>query len=202
MKKDDILQRLNDIKQKQHQVLKTWQNTGNWQLLKFFIDTIPRTLDVERCSIFVLDPVEGSVWLKCGTGLEEQSIKVPTANSVVGEVISSGKVRVVDDLENRVGMHDIVGVEVGYFPKDTMCVPIFAQTDKKVIGAIQVLNKTASFEERKYTQLDREILERLAVLLAISVENIFMKQELFKISQEMAEEISLLEYQVHQQRSI
>ena len=200
MDKDTIIQKLNELKQKQQQVMSTWQHTGNRKLLQFFVDILPRTLNVERCSIFILDPVDSSLWLKCGTGVAEHSIKVPADNSIVGEVLKNGKTLILDSLDDRVGMHDVIGVEVGYFIKDSMCVPVHSREKRQITGVIQVMNKKGD-KDRKYSSQDQDILERVAGLLQLSIENVFMKQELYKISQEIAEEISLLESQLNQKKS-
>ena len=52
---------------------------------------IPRMLNAERCSVFIHDPVNRKIWLKAGTALQERGIEVSVKDSIVGEVISSGK---------------------------------------------------------------------------------------------------------------
>ena len=51
--------------------------TRDSALLDLFVKIIARTLDAERCSIFIHDPVKEKVWLKSGTGVGEREIEVP-----------------------------------------------------------------------------------------------------------------------------
>jgi adenylate cyclase len=146
-------------------------------------------MDAERCSIFILDPVDEKAWLQCGTGLTEKQLQVPTKNSIVGRVISSGKLVMEDDLEDQVGAHDIVAVKTGFVTRNALCVPVNGVTTKKVVGAIQMLNKRHGM----FTDDDRETLERLAFHLEMNIENIFLRQELAKISVEMDQKIKKLE---------
>ena len=103
--------------------------------------------------------------------------------------MSSGKYVIEDDLEDQVGAHDIVAVKTGFVTRNALCVPVNGVTTKKVVGAIQVLNKSHG----NFNEADRDILERLAFQLEMNIENIFLRQELAKISVEMGQKIKKLE---------
>ena len=184
-----LAQKLDQLRKKQQLMEKAWREAGNRQLLQFFVDIMPKALDAERCSIFILDPVDEKAWLQCGTGLSEKQLQVPTKNSIVGQVMSSGKFMIEDDLEDQVGAHDIVAVKTGFVTRNAICVPVNGVTTKKVVGAIQVLNKNHG----DFNDADRDILERLAFQLEMNIENIFLRQELAKISVEMQAKIKKLE---------
>lgn len=189
-----LQQKLDILRQKQHQVDAAWKKTGNRELLQFFIDIIPKALNVERCSIFILDPVEDNVWIQCGTGVSERQISVPKSNSVVGRVIASGQPVMETEMEGTVGAHDTTGMRTGFIVRDTLCVPVQGVSVSKVTGAIQVLNKKGLNPE--YTEGDLETLERLSYHLEMNIENIFLRQELGKISMEMRKKIQALERRV------
>lgn len=189
MDKSALEKKLEKLRQKQQIMEKAWKEAGNRELLQFFVDVMPRAVNAERCSIFILDPVDQKAWLQCGTGLSEKQLKVPTGNSIVGRVISSGEVVIEDDLEDQVGAHDVVAVKTGFVTRTVLCVPINGVITKKVVGAIQILNK----RNGAFTKEDCEILERLAFHLEMNIENIFLRQELAKISVEMDKEIKSLQ---------
>lgn len=183
--------KLKDIKFKQEKLESAWKKTGNRELLQFFIDILPKALEVERCSIFIPDPEDNNVWLQTGTGLSEREVVVPTQGSIVGVVISSGKPYMNMDIQSSVGEHDVVSMRTGFIPHDTLCVPVFgSKSNKDVVGVIQVLNKRG---KREYTVEDKSILERLAGLISMNLENIFLRQELIKVSAEMERKIRKLE---------
>lgn len=182
-------QKLNQLRKKQQTMEKAWREAGNRQLLQFFVDIMPKALDTERCSIFILDPVDEKAWLQSGTGMGEKQLQVPTKNSIVGRVMDSGEYVIEEDLEDQVGAHDIVAVKTGFVTRNALCVPVHGVTTKKVVGAIQVLNK----RHGEFDDADREILERLAFHLEMNIENIFLRQELAKISVEMGRKIKMLE---------
>ena len=130
------------------------------------------------------------MWLHCGTGVQPKQIQVPKWSSVVGKVISSGETKIEYDMENNVGIHDTVDLQTGFTTRNSLCVPIYGMSTSKVTGAIQVLNKIAG---EMYTDNDRELLEKVAFNIQITIESMFVRQETIKISGEIEKRIQLFE---------
>jgi len=194
MDKATLENKLERIRDKQEKLNIAWKKTGNKELLQFFIDIMPKVLNVDRCSIFILDPEEDQVWLQCGTGLTEKQVRVPTRGSIVGRVISSGKPWLDMEMELSVGEHDVVSMQTGFISRNTLCVPVFSVSSERVTGAIQVLNKKSG----DYTDQDKALLDRLAYQLQMNIESIFLRQEMAKISVEMSNKIKKLERMLQQ----
>lgn len=192
--KVDLHVKLKELRKKQKIIDAKWEQAGDRKMLSCFVELVPMALNVERCSIFIADPKADNVWLQCGTGVKEKSIKVAREASIVGETISTGKAVVVEDLEERMGAHFEVSVKTGFTPKNTLCVPIFGMAAKKVAGAIQVLNKTNyKYGNPVYSENDIKILEKLAYNIQMTIENIYLRQEFSKISKAMSQQIKMLE---------
>ena len=190
MDRQTLVQQLQKLRAKQEVVDKTWRKAGNRPMLQFLVDIMPKVVEVERCSIFISDPAEDNVWVQCGTGVKERQISVPASNSLVGRAIATGEIQVETDMKDQLGAHDTVAVRTGFVTYDSMVVPVHGVTIDKVTGAIQVLNKRGG---RPYTDADREILKRLALLIQLNVEDIYLRQEMGKISAKMSRQIQLLE---------
>lgn len=192
--KSDLHMKLQELRKKQKIIDAKWKQAGDRKMLSCFVDLVPMALNVERCSIFIADPKADNIWLQCGTGVKERSIKVTTEASIVGETISTGKPVIVEDLEDRMGAHYEVAVKTGFTPKNTLCVPIFGMASKKVAGAIQVLNKTSfKFGQPPYSDTDIQHLQSLAYNIQMTIENIYLRQEFSKVSKAMSEQIKILE---------
>lgn len=185
-----LAQRLDELRAKQKKIDDAWKKTGNKPLLEFFVELIPRALNCERCSIFVLDPEADNVWVQCGTGLKEHQVSVPRADSLVGQVISTGQFQNDSEMENRVGPHEWVDMQTGFVTRNVLCVPVRGVTQEIVTGAIQVLNKK-SFG--KFTDDDRKILEKLAAHIQMNIEHIYLRQQLAKLLEETSKAVLLLE---------
>jgi len=190
MEKNLLENKLQALRIKQEKVNRVWRKTGNKELLQFFVDMMPKLLQAERCSIFILDPENENIWLQCGTGLAEKQVTVPQRDSLVGQVISTGEYRQETDMDMLVGSHGVVDMQTGFVTRSALCVPVHGISQDRVTGAVQVLNKLGG---KAFDDEDRAILERLARLLQLNIENIFLRQELAIISTEMNDKIALLE---------
>lgn len=183
-------QRLTELKTKQAMIDKAWKKTGNRELLQFFVEVIPKAIKAERMSIFIHDPVDSHVWVQCGTSVEERQIEVPQGSSVVGRTIASGKPIFENNMQQQMGAHDNVAIKTGYVTYNTLCVPVRGVTTDKITGAVQVVNKIGMTE---FTEGDLAILEKLAFHIQMHIENIYLRQEMAKISSQMSETIAQLE---------
>lgn len=144
------------------------------KFLEFYVRLIPRVLNAERCSVFIHDPVNGKIWLKAGTALQERGIEVSVHDSIVGEVISSGKPVLRSDLQSRDGMHKATDTTTGFVTREIICVPIRSMRGSTVTGAIQVLNKK---DGGTFSDEDRSFLEEVVEHFQSIVESIFVGQE-------------------------
>jgi signal transduction protein with GAF and PtsI domain len=150
--------------------------TRDSALLDLFVKIIARTLDAERCSIFIHDPVKEKVWLKSGTGVGEREIEVPLATSVVGQVISSGRHMTQEGMDKSEGMHKQVDSETGFVTRNVLCVPIQSRNRGEVTGAIQVLNKKNG---ANFTDDDVALLREIGDFLQLQIDRVFLNQEVF-----------------------
>ena len=193
MNHQGLEQRLSELKAKQAKLDEAWKKTGNKQLLEFFVEIIPRTLDAERCSIFVLDPDANNIWVMCGTGLKERQVSVPRENSLVGNVISSGKPRIEADMDQQVGAHAWIDNQTGFVTRSAACVPVRGVSQEHTTGAIEVLNKKRF---NTFTDEDRQLLEKLAFQIQSNLESIFLQQQMLKLLAEMTKAITAMEKQL------
>lgn len=190
MDKNVLVQKLAELKAKQSAIDNAWKKAGNRELLQFFVEIMPKVVKAERCSIFIHDPVDANIWVQCGTGVQERQINVPESNSIVGRVIKGGKPVFESHMEDQMGAHDTVAIKTGYVTYNTLCVPVSGVTTKAINGAIQVINKIGATE---FNKDDLAILEKLAFHIQMHIENIYLRQEMAKISTQMSEQIALLE---------
>jgi hypothetical protein len=93
-------------------------------------------------------------------------------------------------MEQQMGAHDAVALKTGYVTYNTLCVPVNGVTTNAVNGAIQVINKINATE---FNKDDLAVLEKLAFHIQMHIENIFLRQEMAKISTQMSEQISAME---------
>ena len=151
-------------------------------LLDFYVHITPRLLNAERCSIFIHDPQNQKIWLKTGTGVTERGIEVSVKDSVVGEVIATGKPVIARDLQSRDGTHKKVDTTTGFVSREIICVPIRSKDGGRITGAIQVLNKKsgAGFNEE-----DQAFLEEMGNHFQSIVESVYLGQQALGVSRSL-----------------
>ena len=158
------------------------QAKAGGKLLSFYARIMSKVTESERCSVFIHDPENDKVWLKVGTGVDERGIEVPTADSIVGKVISSGEPIVVSNLEDRSGVHKTVDDKTGFVTRNILCVPIKSPSRGEVTGAIQILNKVGGQE---FEEDDISLAQEIAEHLQLEVESIFLDQEIFGLTEKL-----------------
>lgn len=190
MTPNEIKQKIAKLQAKRKFVDETWANTGNRELLKFVVELGTKLFNCERISIFLLDPDDNSVWLVRGTGLEERAVHVPKSNSLVGQVIHGGRLLTKTDMEHQHGAHEQIDLQTGFTSRNAMSAPIFDNSGNKVIGAIELLNKR---DNGMFDDEDRDYLEKVASFIDNHLANLFVRQELVKISREIQIKVKKLE---------
>jgi transcriptional regulator with GAF, ATPase, and Fis domain len=181
-----IRKRLAGLRLRLEGVASAWTVDTYESLLRFYVDILPRLLEAERCTIYIIELGTNRIWSKFGTGIEEKQIEAPREGSVAGRVVTSGEGVIDNDLDLRQGFHTIIGEETGFTTRNMVCVPIRSVTGQGVTGAIQVLNKKGS---RPFATADLELLEEVAIYLSMSIESIILNQEILRISSQLNREV-------------
>jgi len=177
--------RIAELKLRLERVSQSWTVEDYRALTKFYVKILPKIIGAERCTIYIIEMATDKICSIFGTGLDERQIEPPREGSIVGEVISSGRGIIVNDLEKQEGYHSFVDVETGFVTRNMVCAPIKSATTHGVAGAIQILNKRL---RGSFTKDDLAQLEEVANFLALSIENIIINQEILRISDQMNRE--------------
>jgi GAF domain-containing protein len=147
---------------------------GDDPLLDFYVKVTAKVLDCERCSIFIRDRQTGKVFLKSGTGLKERDIVVDVDTSVVGKVIETGEPIIMEGMHQRDGVHKSIDAKTGFTTRNILCIPVYSLNSKRVVGAVQVLNKV---DGTQFNEDDQAVLTELARFLQLSLETGLANQQ-------------------------
>ncbi|HHJ63913.1 MAG TPA: GAF domain-containing protein, partial [Aquifex aeolicus] len=104
------------------------------RLLVMLSDLACEVLEVDRCSLFLLDREKGELWTKVAHGVDE--IRVPADRGVVGWVAQKGESLIVNDAYADSRFNPEVDRETGYRTRNILAIPLF---DKKgnILGVFQ-----------------------------------------------------------------
>lgn len=186
-----VHQRLATLKFRLDQITQSWAVDDYQDLLKFFVDILPKIMEAERASIFVKELGADKIWSMLGTGLEAAQIKPPRNRSIVGKAISTGQTIIEYDLDKRNGYHTEIDAITGFVTRNLICAPIKSQIgNNTVVGAIEVLNKQGG---KIFTQEEGERLRDIARLLSMAIENILINKEILQVSNQINLEVERFE---------
>ncbi len=183
----EVRQRLTGLQARLDAVNRAWTVDNYDSLLGFYVDIVPRLMDVERCTIFIVDPRTDRIWSKIGTDIQEREIEAPKEDSIVGRAVSTGQCIIENNLAQRPGFHREVETQTGFQTRNLVCAPIRSLTGHGVTGAIQVLNRK---DGSAFTEKDAALVQEVADLLAMAIENVIVNQEILQITNKLNEEVA------------
>ena len=177
---------LNNLKSRLAEVSGAWSPDDYRAFITFYSTILPELMGTERCTIFIIEQKENKICSIFGTGLEEQQIEPPLEGSVVGQVISSGKSRMENDLSGPEGYHAALAEQTGFISRNLICSPIVTGNGNRVIGAIQLLNK---LDDDHFVADDLLRLDEIAHFLSLSIESVVLNQEILTLASSIGEEV-------------
>lgn len=183
----DVRQRLSSLQVRLDAVNRAWTVDNYEELLGFYVDILPKLMEAERCTIFIVELGTERIWSKLGTDIREREIEAPKEDSLVGRAISSGQVIIENSLSQRPGFHQEVEAQTGFHTRNLVCAPIRSLTGHGVTGAVQVLNR---HKNAPFTEDDGALVQEIADYLAMAIENIIVNQEILQISTRLNDEVT------------
>ena len=110
------------------------------KLLEIIAEETRKTLNADRCTVFMLDQATNELWSKVALGMGSQEIRFPANMGLAGHVIESGKTINIKDAYNDPRFNKEIDRQTGYKTKTTLCMPM-RNLNHEIIGVFQVLNK-------------------------------------------------------------
>jgi hypothetical protein len=152
------------------------------KMLEFYVRSLPALLDADRCNIFVYDPTAAKAWVDVGTGITEGEFEVPMKNTLIGEVISSRKSLIANDLASRIGTG--IGSDAGreLSDRNAAYAPVRSRYHDEVVGVIEVVNKKGG---TVFASADLAVLEDAAENIQDLVDSVFLDQSVYSATDEL-----------------
>ncbi len=178
------------LRQRLAQVAGSWAMDDYRAFVTFYIQILPKLMDVERCTIFIMEIGSNRICSIFGTGLDERQIEPPMEGSIVGKVVSSGMSCIENDLKSHPGFHVSMDEKTGFVSRNMICAPIKSISGNSITGAVELLNKN---NNASFTDKDLKQLEEVCQFLSISIESIVLNQEILRIAGALNKEVDRLE---------
>ena len=101
-------------------------------------------IEAERCSVFVYEQSNDTLWTTLADGIDK--IVVPAEEGIVGHTFITKEPIIVFDAKKDPLFLSKIDQESGFVTKNMITAPIF-NSERRVIGVFQLLNKEAGFDE-------------------------------------------------------
>lgn len=135
-------------------------------LLLFIAKKTSEIMDVERCTVFLLDEEKDELWSIIATG-EEGEIRFSADKGIAGYVVRTGEIVKIDDPRNDDRWNPEIDKETGFETKSLLTVPLY-DYDDDISGVYQVLNKKSG----KFDDEDVDMLTAISSQVSISIQHI------------------------------
>lgn len=111
-----------------------------------------------------------------------RTVKVPLENSVAGWVFQNGQAAIIPDVAAEPRHFKAADQASEFITRSLMAVPILYQGE--MLGVLEAVNKTG---DAQYTEEDLAVLETLASLAAVAIQNTRLSVKVHKSGEEMAQ---------------
>ncbi|MDP7035560.1 MAG: GAF domain-containing protein [Planctomycetota bacterium] len=131
------------------------------QLFDLMVELVIELLHVERCTIFLHNPLSDTLFSHSTQGDTKQEIRFPSHLGIAGAVFLTGKTETIKDVHSDSRFHADIDLQTGFTTQSILCTPI-QTASSGIIGVIQALNK----QEGPFTPQDATFLEAMALVSA------------------------------------
>lgn len=149
-------------------------------LIDFIIEKATEILEVQRCSLMVLDVEEQELLIKGARGLDEDIIintRIKIGESIAGLVARDGNPLLVTDIE----VEPIIGRKNNFLYKSKSFLSVPIKLRDKVVGVFNASDKGPMGED-VFTQTDLKVISMIIQQAAIAIENANYYRELEHLS--------------------
>ncbi|SNR72267.1 HD-GYP domain-containing protein [Desulfurobacterium atlanticum] len=140
-------------------------------LLSLLSDVARDILEVDRCSLFLSNPENKTLWTIVAHGVKK--IEIPWDKGIAGWVFRNGKSLIVNDAYSDSRFEKSVDAKTGYRTRNILAVPLINRKGE-VIGVFQAINKLKG----DFTEEDEDLLTLLSGYAASAIENAALYIEL------------------------
>ncbi|MBN4048805.1 GAF domain-containing protein, partial [bacterium AH-315-N22] len=182
---------IHSLRQRLAHLRASWSVSGFQSLLTFYVEVLPKLMQVERCSIFLKERGGDLLLSRYGTEIEQNVIEAPLEGSVVGRVMATGASVIENDLHSKSGYHLEADEQTGFDSVNTLCIPITKTANEEILGVIQLLN---TLDKKPFNDDHKKELQEIAEYLSISLESIILNEQILDLAKDLDGEVARLEF--------
>jgi serine phosphatase RsbU (regulator of sigma subunit) len=142
------------------------------RLLALLAASCSKALEVERSSIWVVDPKTGDLFTRVAEKME--SIRVPAGKGIVGAVAADNRTLLIPDAYADGRFNPDVDKKTGFRTRQILCLPLHDCDGGRVVGVIQALNKA---DGKDFAAYDIEVASIIAAQAGVALSQAALREE-------------------------
>lgn len=142
-------------------------------LIELLSELARKILNVERCSLFVIDSSRDELFTVFAHGVKE--IRIPKDKGIAGYVARTGEIYITENPYESEYFYGEVDKETGFRSRNILAVPIF-NSKREIIGVYQAINKNQAFNDE-----DIKAMELISEFAGTALEAKMLQEKLNQI---------------------
>ena len=143
------------------------------RILQIVTNGACHSVDCERASLFVLDETENILYTRVATELEICEIRLSTDQGICGWVARTHRMAHVSDPTCDDRWDPSFDARTGFITRNILAVPLLSPIDKRLVGVLQLLNKSSG----EFDAFDQQLIQAFAAHAATALERRRVQEE-------------------------
>jgi sigma-B regulation protein RsbU (phosphoserine phosphatase) len=142
------------------------------RLLMLLAAACSKVLQVERTSIWVVDPENGDLFTRVAEGVD--AIRIGQGKGIVGAVAANGEPLLIPDAYADARFNPEIDKKTGFKTREILCLPLKDIDGTRVVGVIQALNKNGG---QKLGEYDIQLASIIAAQAGVVLEQAALREQ-------------------------
>jgi serine phosphatase RsbU (regulator of sigma subunit) len=160
------------------------------RILQIVTNGACHSVDCERASLFVLDEAQNQLYTRVVTELEIREIRLGTDRGICGWVALNRQLTHVPEPQRDARWDSSVDLRTGFQTRNILAAPLISNVDDRLVGVLQLLNKTGG----DFDEFDQQLIRAFSAHASTALERRRLQEESLrtqelKQSMEMARRI-------------
>lgn len=146
------------------------------QILQIVTTGISQAAMCERATLFLVDERHQELYTHVATELEIREIRMGLDEGICGWAAQHRAVAHVSDPQHDDRWNSTVDMRTGFVTRNILAAPVISNMDDRLVGVLQVLNKS----DTDFDEFDRQLIQAFAAHAATALERRRMQENLLR----------------------
>lgn len=143
------------------------------RILQIVTNGVCGAVDCERASLFLIDDAKRQLYTRVVTELEISEIRQSIEHGITGWVARHRQIAHVPEPQDDERWDSSVDRRTGFVTRNILCAPVISNVDERLVGVLQLLNKSGA----GFSDFDEQLIRAFAAHAATALERRRLQEE-------------------------